>query len=388
MNDTTRNTAGTGHAAPGASGARPDAAGTPPAGADFDSPGTIARVRDIVDQAIERSVKGLEFITSPAPSVGNTPKEVLYERGTLRLYHYLPQADEVYRVPVLLVMATTNKAYVFDLAPGQSMVEYLLKNGFDVYVIDWEPPKPEERGLDLADYTQDFIPTCVREVQRDSGEPDVSIVGYCMGGVLSLIYAATHADGPLKNLACLTTPVDWSKMGLTRVWSDERHFDVDRLVDTLGIVPQDVVEASFTMLRPAQKPAGQVRVWEQIWNDEFVKSFRAFERWGNETLPLAGEYFRQTTKELMWANRLYNGDLVVNGRPAKLSNITVPVMSVMAQHDHIVSAEASKPLLELVGSTDKEELVLKGGHVSLIAGPNAVRRMWPALNLWLAERST
>ncbi|NBC23744.1 MAG: poly-beta-hydroxybutyrate polymerase, partial [Gammaproteobacteria bacterium] len=166
------------------------------------------------------------------------------------------------------------------------------------------------------------------------------------------------------------------------------HFDVDRLVDTLGIVPKDVVEASFTMLRPAQKPAGQVRVWEQIWNDEFVKSFRAFERWGNETLPLAGEYFRQTTKELMWANRLYNGDLVVNGRPAKLSNITVPVMSVMALHDHIVSADASKPLLELVGSTDKEELVLKGGHVSLIAGPNAVRRMWPALNLWLAERST
>ena len=377
MNDTTRNTAG--GAAPGA---------TPPGSADFDSPGTIARVRDIVDQAIERSVKGLEFITSPAPSVGNTAKEVLYERGTLRLYHYLPQADEVYRVPVLLVMATTNKAYVFDLAPGQSMVEYLLKNGFDVYVIDWEPPNPEERSLDLADYTQDFIPTCVREVQRDSGEHDVSIVGYCMGGVLSLIYAATHADGPLKNLACLTTPVDWSKMGLTRVWSDERHFDVDRLVDTLGIVPKDVVESSFTMLRPAQKTAGQVRVWEQIWNDEFVKSFRAFERWGNETLPLAGEYFRQTTKELMWANRLYNGDLVVNGRPARLSNITVPVMSVMAQHDHIVSAEASKPLLELVGSTDKEELVLKGGHVSLIAGPNAVRRMWPALNLWLAERST
>ena len=58
-------------------------------------------------------------------------------------------------------------------------------------------------------------------------------------GVLSLIYAASHADGPLKNLACLTTPVDWSEMGLTAIWSDEKHFDVDRLVDTLGIVPLD-----------------------------------------------------------------------------------------------------------------------------------------------------
>jgi polyhydroxyalkanoate synthase len=351
------------------------------------SPDLMDRARKMVDRAIQRNIKGLEFLTGPPAKVGLTPKEVLYERGTLRLYHYLPQADEIYRVPVLLVMATTNKAYVFDLAPGQSMVEYLLKQGFDVYVIDWEPPVPEERGLDLTDYTQDFIPTCVRKVLDDSGEPDLSIVGYCMGGVLSLIYAASHPDGPLKNLVCLTTPVDWSKMGLTRIWSDEAHFDVDRLVDTLGIVPQDFVQASFEMLRPAQRAAGQIRVWEQMWNDEFVKSYRAFDRWGNETLPLAGEYFRDTTRELMWGNKLYKGDLVVGGNTARLSDIRVPIMAAMAEHDHIVAYEASKPLLDLVGSTDKEEIVLKGGHVSLIAGPNAVRRMWPKLAEWLGERS-
>ena len=345
------------------------------------------RASKLVERTITRNLKGLDFLTMPPAKVGLTPKEVLYERGTLRLYHYLPQADELYRVPILLVMATTNKAYVFDLAPGQSMVEYLLKEGFDVYVIDWEPPLPEERGLSLAAYTQDFIPTCVQMVIDDSGEPDVSIVGYCMGGVLSLIYAASHTDGPLKNLACLTTPVNWAEMGLTRIWSDEKHFDVDRLVDTLGVIPQDFVQASFEMLRPAQKSASQIRVWEKMWDDEFVKSYRAFDRWGNETLPLAGEYFRDTTKELMWANKLYTGDLVVNGKTAKLSDIKVPIMAAMAEHDHIVAYNASKPLMDLVGSEDKEEIVLKGGHVSLIAGPNAVRRMWPKLAEWLGERS-
>ena len=208
-----------------------------------------------------------------------------------------------------------------------------------------------------------------------------------MGGVLSLIYAASHTDGPLKNLVCLTTPVNWAEMGLTRIWSDEKHFDVDRLVDTLGILPQDFVRASFEMLRPASRTAGQVRVWEQMWNDEFVQSYRAFERWGNETLPLAGEYFRDTTRELMWGNKLFKGTLVVGGRTAKLSDIQVPIMMAVAQHDHICAYEASKPLLDLVGSTDKKEIVLKGGHVSLIAGPNAVRRMWPALASWLGERS-
>ena len=62
-------------------------------------------------------------------------------------------------------------------------------------------------------------------------------------------------------------------------------------------------------------------------------------------------------------------------------------MAVMAEHDHIATYEATRPLLDLVGSEDKNELLLKGGHVSLIAGPNAVRRMWPAVNDWLGERS-
>jgi polyhydroxyalkanoate synthase subunit PhaC len=354
--------------------------------AEFDA--SIAeQVNRMVERTIARSMKGLDYIRAPAAAVGLTPKDVVLERGTLRLYHYHPQADEIYRVPVLLVMATTNKAYVFDLAPGQSMVEYLLKRGFDVFVLDWEPPQQFERNLDLSDYTQDFIPACIRRVAELTGEPDVSIVGYCMGGVLSCIYAATHPDGPLKNLACLTTPIDWHQMGLIRVWQDPRYFDVDRMVDTLGIVPADFITQSFEMQRPAQRVAGQLRVWEQMWNDEFVKSFRAFERWGNETLPLAGAYVRQMTKELLWDNKLVNGTLVIDGKSADLANIRVPVLSVCAEHDHLAPYDSVKPLIEKVGSTDKRELLLKGGHVSLIAGPNAVKRMWPQLDAWLAERS-
>ncbi len=350
--------------------------------------GMIDRTQNMIERAIRRNIKGLKYLTASPVKVGLTPKELIYERGTLRLYHYLPIATELYRVPVLLVMATTNRAYVFDLAPGQSMVEYLLKQGFDVYVIDWEPPTAEERNLTLADYTQEFIPACVRQVRQNCGEPDISIVGYCMGGVLSLIYAASHTDGPLKNIACLTTPVDWTKMGLTSIWADEEHFNVDKLVDTLGIIPQDFIQSSFEMLRPASRTAGKIRMWEQMWNDDFVKSYRAFERWGNETLPLAGEYFRDTIRELMWNNKLFKGELVLRGKTAKLSDITIPVFHAIAEHDHIVAYGASKPLLELVGSEDKSEIVLKGGHVSLIAGPNAVGRMWPRLSNWLGERST
>lgn len=345
------------------------------------------QLREMMDKAVQRSVKGFDFVRSGSAEVGMTPKELLCDEGTLKLYHYLPQTDEVYRIPLIIVMATTNRGYVFDLIPGQSMVEYLVKNGFDVYMIDWDPPLMKEKGLRLADYTHRFIPRCIEAVQRESGEEDVNIIAYCQGGVLSLIYASTHIDGPLKNLVCLTTPVNFEEMSLFKLWSSQEHFDVDQLVDTLGIIPASFIEAGFEMLRPAQKAAGQMRVWDQMWNDDFVRSYRAFTRWGEETLPLAGEYHRDCTKELMWGNKLYKGTLKVGGDSANLANITIPVMGVMAEHDHIANYGATKPLMDLVGSEDKKELVLKGGHVSLIAGPNAVRRMWPAVNEWLGGRS-
>ena len=347
----------------------------------------IDQMRGMVDRTIQRSIKGVQFVSSGKAPVGLTPKDVIYERGTLRLYHYHPRSEEIYRIPIILVMATTNRGYVFDLLPGQSLVEFLLDHGFDVFMIDWDAPMSSERGLSLADYTQDFIPTSITKVQEITGEEEVNMVSYCMGGVLSLIYAATHLNGPLKNLVCMTTPVNWHEMGLFSLWSDERYLDVDKLVDTLGIVPAEFIEQSFEMLRPAQKTAGRLRVWSEMWNDDFVRSYRAFERWGSETLPLAGEYYRETTRELMWGNKLYEGELVVDGIIANLANIKIPVMNAIAEHDHIAPYKATKPLLEKIGSEDTHEVVLKGGHVSLIAGPNAVRRLWPQIDVWLSERS-
>jgi len=212
-----------------------------------DSP--AARLRSEVERAIQRSLKGLELLGSPAPAVGLTPKTLLHRRGTLGLYHYHATASEVYRVPVLFVMATTNKAFIFDLAPGQSLVEFLLARGHDVYVMDWDAPRPEERSLGLEDYTLDFIPDCIARVREDSGEDEVTLVGYCMGGVLATIHAALHPRGPVKNLVCFTTPIDFRRMALWQTWGNEDHFDVDRLVDAVGNVPSDFIIGAFDLLR-------------------------------------------------------------------------------------------------------------------------------------------
>ncbi|MGP8121940.1 MAG: PHA/PHB synthase family protein [Xanthobacteraceae bacterium] len=345
------------------------------------------RIQSEIQRAIQRSIKGVEYFGSSAPVLGTTPKDVLAARGTMNLYHYRPLADEVYRVPLLIVMATTNRGYILDMVPGQSLIEFLLRRGFDVYMLDWSAPRPDEKNLRIEDYVLDFVPDCVRRVQQESGEPDVNIIGYCFGGVLSLLYASIFAQGPLKSLVCFTTPIDFREMKLFQNFSDKRYFDVDRLVDGVGNVPPEMILSSFEMLRPASRAISQVQLWENIWNDDYVKSYRMFDRWATDTLPLAGEYFRQITRDLMWGNKLYDGTMTVGGHAADISNIKVPVLHAVAEHDHIVPYDAAKPLIANIGSAEKEEVVLKGGHVSLVAGANAIKRLWPKLDTWLSERS-
>jgi len=355
--------------------------------AELDLASLQERMQTEVQRAIQRSIKGVEYFSTSGPTLGSTPKDILHSRGTMNLYHYRPLAKEVYRVPVLIVMATTNRGYILDMVPGQSFIEFLLKRGYDVYMLDWTPPKPEERCLRMEDYVLDFIPDCIRRVQQDSGEQDVSVIGYCFGGVLSLLYGSVFPDGPMKNLICFTTPIDFRKLELFSNFADRRYFDVDHLVDTVGNVPPEMILSSFEMLRPASRVVSQVQLWENIWNDEYVNSFRMFDRWATDTLPLAGEYFRTITKDLLWDNKLYNGTMTVGGRPVDLANIKVPVLHAVAEHDHIVPYEAAKHLITKIGSQDKEEVVLKGGHVSLVAGANAIKRLWPKLDSWLGGRS-
>jgi polyhydroxyalkanoate synthase len=366
---------------------RPPVASAPAAEPQISDDEFSQRVRREVDRAIQRQVKGLEFLRSSDPPAGLTPKDVIYKRGTMQLFHYRPQSDEIYRVPILLVMSLVSKAYILDLTPGQSLVEYLVKQGFDVFMIDWGTPRREDAKNKLDDYVLDFIPDCISKVQQETGEQDINLVGYCMGGLLSLLYTSLNPDGPVKNLACFTTPVNYEGMGLQRRWCDPRWFDVDRIVDTLGNVPPEMMLQSFDMLRPVSRAVSQAKLWDNIWNDEFVKSWRLFDRWGADQIPFPGECFRQTTKDLMWENKLVKGEFMVGGRNANLANIKIPIIHVAAQHDHIVPSEASKDLIPMVGSEDKQEIVMKGGHVSLVAGGNAIFRLWPQLDKWLSQRS-
>lgn len=341
-----------------------------------------------IDRTRQRAEKGVDILLARnEPPVGATPKDVVYADGTLRLYHYRPWVDEVYRVPVVFVMSLVSKPWILDLTTGQSFVQYLLQQGFDVFMIDWGVPRPEDQRLRFEDYVDDFMPACFAEVQKITGEEDYSILGYCMGGQLALMYAGTHTDEPIKNIVCAASPVDMDGMGLFRAWTDKRWFDVDRLVDTVGNIPPDLMLRSFEMLRPSDRWFSYLRLLDNLWDPMFVYGYRIMYKWTNEQIPFPGETYRQFVHDLMWENKLMNGTMEIGGRRVNTKAITCPVMHAMAEHDHIAPYKSTAPLTSIVGSEDTEDVVLKGGHVSLVAGKNAVGRLWPKVAEWLGERS-
>ena len=346
------------------------------------------QVRREARLTIERTQQSLDLlINRNEPAVGLTPKDTIYADGTLRLYRYRPLEDEVYRVPIIFVMSLISKPYILDLVPGQSFVEYLLKQGFDVYMVDWGVPRPEDSSLRLEDYVLEKLPRCVEEVQHVTKEQEVSFLGYCMGGLFALMYAGLFSKGPLKNLIAIATPVDFEQMGLLRRWADPRWFDVDQIVDTLGNIPPEMIRTSLELLRPLDRLMGYINLWENLWDDEFVYNWRIRYKWVNEQIPFPGECFRQITKELMRDNKLIKGELILGGRRVDLARANCSLLHVMAEFDHIAPYKAARPLTSIVGSADKQDMALRGGHVSLISGQNAVLRLWPTVNEWLTQRS-
>src|SRR3712207_1839298 len=141
------------------------------------------RWQDEVRQMMLKAQKTMEVLNDDDPKVGQTPKDVVWERGRAKLYHYRPLAERRVASPVLLVHSLVNKPYILDLLPGGSFIEFLLKQGFDMWMIDWGTPTEADRHLVLEDYVQKMLPTVVRRIAHESPSGRTSIIGYCMGGL-------------------------------------------------------------------------------------------------------------------------------------------------------------------------------------------------------------
>jgi len=163
-------------------------------------------------QQIEENYRTLLRVSTSRAKVGQTPKQVIWTLNKAKLYRYIPvvPAEQRHKVPFFLVFALMNKPYILDLRPGNSFIEYMVKQGYDVYLLDWGAPGPEDKELKFDDYVLDYLPRAIRKVKAVSGSDEFSMLGWCIGAILATIYAALRPDDGIKNLLLLTAPLDFT----------------------------------------------------------------------------------------------------------------------------------------------------------------------------------
>jgi polyhydroxyalkanoate synthase len=176
-------------------------------------------------------------------------------------------------------------------------------------------------------------------------------------------------------------------MGPMSTMTAEGRIDPRTLVGDDGNVPASVIENSFKMLKPTAEVAGYVNLWDNMWNDEYLDAYQAMNTWGRDQIPFPGAAFIENAELLNRQNLLKTGVVPIGGRDVRLADITCPFLSVLGEKDHIVPLESGQGLCDLIGSDDKQELVVKAGHVGLFVGRSAHKGTLPPLCDWIEGHS-
>lgn len=324
--------------------------------------------------------------------IAQTPKEVVWALNKARLYRYTPVvAPEVrYRVPLLLVFAIMNRPSILDLRPGHSFVEFMVRRGFDVYLLDWGAPGYEDRHTTFDDYALEYLPRAIRKLKTIAQTDEFSMLGWCIGAILTTIYAAMRPDDGLRNLLLLTAPLDFSRReGLTFArWTDEKYFNVDKVLDKFGNMPGEMIDYGARALRPVENYiSSYCKLWDNLDDPAAVESWHAMNTWVTDTIPMAGAAYRQLIVNFYRNNELIQNRLRIRNETVNLGRIKANLLDVIAAADHITPPCQSDAILDKVGSRDKEIYRIPGGHIGIMAGSSAHRTTWPHIAAWLAPRS-
>jgi polyhydroxyalkanoate synthase len=331
------------------------------------------------------------ILTRDDAPIGMTPKDVVWTHRKTTLYRYR-STDRRHAVPVLLVFALINRPEIFDLRAGNSFVEFLLSEGFDVFLVDWGVPDDEDADMGLDNYVCDELDWAVRETLRASGAGEVSLLGWCIGGTLCAMHCALHAadeaGSPVRNLVLLTTPIDPSG-SLYANWVGRDSFDAALVADVLPSVPGAMIDWANKLMKPVTNHWTTYRQLFQgvLDGQDRRESYQAMAKWVADNPPFPARAYREWITWMYKENRLVRGRVRLRGERVDLAKIDQSLLVITAGADHIAPPPGTVPILDMVASDDVTYLDRPGGHIGLMAGSKAREEIWPDIAQWLEERS-
>ncbi len=341
-----------------------------------------------------------------------TPWEVIHRDGIMAVRHYslppmasiavgeepVPVRRDKHRVPLILVPALGIRCWTFDLMPNRSMVRYLMARGHDVYLIDWGQPSQANRELDLDTYVNRWLPDAVDAVRRASGSERVNLLGYCMGGLLCLLYLGGHPQAPVNSLATIASPVNFHKSGpFGKVFSlaaipamkihDWFQFRLEPLDSKLFHIPADLLSWGFKLTNPPGLVQSYMDLVRNIGDRDYVTEYMTMGQWFNDMVDYPGAVVREVIEKMILGNSLASGRITIGERRVDFGHVTQDLLAFGGASDRIVSVRAAREILKVVGSREKRFEVAPGGHAGVFAGSKAPAQCWRVIADWLADRA-
>ncbi|WP_462409031.1 alpha/beta fold hydrolase [Neobacillus sp. Marseille-QA0830] len=325
-----------------------------------------------------------KIFTEPEPKMGHTPRVEVWRKNKSVLWHY-PAEQRKYEIPLFFVYSLFNKPYILDVAPKASVIEGLTKMGYEVYLLDWGSPGYEDKNTGLDTYIDKYLRTAVKRAIRHSGAEEITLVGYCLGGTIASIYASV-ADEPIKNLIVATVPIDFTAFMGPDKWAEglrNGDFNIDHFIDVYGNIPPKLVEGMFRAIGAPIYFTNYTMLLHRAHDHRYVDKWRRMNKWTLDQVPFAGEAYRQLATDLFKENKLVKGELVIGNKKVDLKNIKANLFVVSGSRDNLILEEQSKPIMDLVSSSDKTYIVVETGHVGLALSGLFAK----IVDQWAASRS-
>jgi polyhydroxyalkanoate synthase len=303
-------------------------------------------------------------------NLATTPGEVVYRNRMLELIQYAPATEKVYRTPLLIFPPWINKFYILDLKAQNSLIKWVVDQGFTLFVVSWVDPDASYAGVTLDDYVRDGYLRAMAEVRRITGEKQINAVGYCIAGTtLGLTLAHLHkaGDQTVKSATFFTTLTDFSDPGEVGVFLNDDFVDgIERQTAQDGILSKMFMGRTFSFLR-----SNDLIYAPAIKSYMLGEAPPAFDLlyWNGDGTNLPAAMAVQYLRGLCQKDGFALGEFPVFGRQVSLAEVRLPLCAIACETDHIAPWKASFNGIKQMGSTDKTFILSESGHIAGIVNP-------------------
>jgi len=298
-----------------------------------------------------------------------TPGKVIFQNDLLQLIQYAPTTETVYKTPLLIIPPWINKYYILDLTQQKSFVKYVVDQGFTVFVISWVNPDERLKDKTFEDYMFEGALAATNAVMRETGEDQINVLGYCVGGTLLatlLAYLAARGEDLYKSATFLAAQVDFNHAGDLLVFIDDAQLAaLEEMMAERGYLDGSRMATVFNLLRPKDL------IWPYVVNNYLLgKKPFPFDLlyWNQDSTRMPAANHRFYLREFYHENKLAKGEMKIAGTRLDLKQVKLPIYELATREDHIAPAKSVFVGSKLFGGP--VEFVLAGsGHIAGVINP-------------------